>query len=75
MSKDLHIYDRDPYRSNVEHVSFGVYDSQHNLICKVRNKNEAYQTRAEFRKIDYQETGKKKDYFIEELEVPKWRMY
>lgn len=57
----------DPYKSRVEDVKYGVYTEGGELICKVPNKQEALLTRAELRKIDAEESNKKKKYIIKKL--------
>lgn len=60
-------YNIDPYESRVNDVRFGIYTQSGELVCKVTNKMEANLTRAELRKIDLEETGKKNKYFIRKL--------
>jgi len=48
--------------------NWAIYDENGELICKVPTQNEAILTRAEFRKIDKEEYGKKKKYTIKKLD-------
>lgn len=57
----------DPYKSRVEDVKYGIYTEGGELICKVPSQQEALLTRAELRKIDAEESNKKKKYIIKKL--------
>lgn len=48
--------------------NWAVCDEHGEVLAKVPNQAEAVLTRAEFRKIDEEETGKKKKYIIKQLD-------